>query len=138
MADSPPAKSSRRPRWGLFALALALLAIPAGWGWYAQGGPTALAGFGLGAAFGTLMALAGHGLARSFGGSGAKAPGQESVRGLLAGAFSSMIGFAAGILLLAWIWKPGVVPATITALVVYLALRFFEGLSLVSSGRREK
>lgn len=116
--------SVRSPRWGRFFMVVSVLALPVGYGWYCHDGRRGVAACVLGLAFGGVVGLAGRWMLRRQ----MTVEGPSLVAAVMLGSFFSIVCFIAGVLLLAFVWRDGVLPATLTALVFYLGIKFYEVL----------
>jgi hypothetical protein len=116
----------------LFLAALVAIAAAGAAGWYAYAGRVGLTAAVVGALFGALVIAVG----RWFVARQRSAGTFDLIRETLVGSFASVALFLGGVVLLSQVWKPGLVPATITALVLYLAWKFQEVLALPTSVRR--
>lgn len=122
------AETNRRQgvRWTVFLLVLAPLAILAGWAWHRHGGWPSLLAHGLGLVYGGFVVAVGRWFVRR---QSTSRP-IDLVREVMLGSVVSILLFLFGIVGLASSWRAGLVPATLSALVLYLACRFYEVLTL--------
>ncbi len=124
MASAPPAL--RRGPILLFVAILAPVSCLLAFSY--QGWPGTLAAAG-GIVFGGLVAAVGHFFLHRQ----ARGESFELVRDTMIGSFLGIVLFGAGTIALILLWKDGAVPLILTALVLYLGVKFYEAYALSSA-----
>ncbi len=126
-----PATSGRRARL-VAAILVTIVFAAVGAAWQVFGGAEKLAGFMVGLVFGSLVALAGRMITRR----SARVGDAAMVRGVLLSTVISLVSFVAGTLAVGILWRPGVLPASLTALMAYFTWKGFEVAAAERSAAR--
>lgn len=140
-SENLPMANSTLPR-AIFAVTLVLAAACSVFVFYQLKGSEGLVASLVGIGFGALLCGLTWAMSRlHIGGGGNNPDSKHMMVGVLLSSFTSMLLFVTAMIAVALFWKSGLVPATISALVVYMMFKFylvFRGLQRTRKDRSQE